>query len=63
MAASLAAEIRKELGLEVECIKGSYGIFEVSLDDKLIFSKSGAGDRFPDKGEVVQALREAGAEA
>ncbi|MDH5477851.1 MAG: Rdx family protein [Nitrospinota bacterium] len=62
MAASLAAEIRKELGLEVECLKGSRGIYEVRLDDKLIFSKSEAGDRFPNKGEVVQSLKEAGAQ-
>jgi len=63
MAVSLAAEIKKELGMEVECLKGSYGIFEVRLDEKLIFSKSEAGDRFPNKGEVVQSLREAGAKA
>jgi len=59
MAASLAAEIKRELGLETECVKGAYGIFEVRLGEKLIFSKSQAGDRFPGRGEVVQSLREA----
>lgn len=31
------------------------GVFEVSLDDELIFSKKSL-DRFPDKGEIVALI-------
>ncbi|MDH4183209.1 MAG: Rdx family protein [Nitrospinota bacterium] len=60
MAASLAAEIKREMALETECVAGTYGVYEVHLGEKLIFSKSAAGDRFPKKGEVIQLLKDAG---
>ncbi|MCG8462985.1 MAG: Rdx family protein [Holophagales bacterium] len=37
--------------METELVKGSNGVFEVSLDGDLIFSKRSSG-RFPDFGEV-----------
>lgn len=37
-------------------IEGSKGIFDVRLDEELVFSKYEA-DRFPEDGEVVGLLR------
>jgi selenoprotein W-related protein len=35
------------------------GVFEVRVDDRLIFSKSSLG-RFPEEGEVVELVRSSG---
>lgn len=55
-ASSLAAEIKKELGIDSQIVRGSGGIFEVSVDDKRIFSKREEG-RFPTEKEIVDKLR------
>jgi selT/selW/selH-like putative selenoprotein len=51
----LAAEMKKALGVEATLIKGSHGIFDVTVDGKLVFSKDKEG-RFPEAGEVVGLL-------
>ena len=56
-ASSLAAEIKKQLGLESQLVRGSGGIFEVSVDGERIFSKKAEG-RFPSEKEIVDKLRE-----
>ncbi len=38
-------------------MRSSGGVFEVSLDEELVFSKKQLG-RFPEEGEVTQALGE-----
>ena len=45
-----------EFGAAVELIKGKDGVFEVTVDGDLVFSKRALG-RFPDDGEVVKAIR------
>jgi selT/selW/selH-like putative selenoprotein len=52
----LAAEIKKELGVDSQVVRGSGGIFEVSVDNKRIFSKHEEG-RFPTEKEIVDKLR------
>jgi selenoprotein W-related protein len=44
------------LGVQAELIKGSGGIFDVTADGGLIYSKHQTG-RFPENAEVLQALR------
>ena len=44
-----------EIGAEVELLKSSGGVFEVTADDKLIFSKKSLG-RFPESGELRSLL-------
>jgi selT/selW/selH-like putative selenoprotein len=44
------------LGVEVELIRGSGGVFDVVADGDLVFSKHGAG-RFPNSEEVLSKLR------
>ena len=45
------------MGLESQLVRGSGGIFEVSVDGEPIFSKKEEG-RFPSEKEIVDKLRE-----
>jgi selT/selW/selH-like putative selenoprotein len=47
--------LRKEFGVDAKLIPGSDGIFDVIVDEKLVYSKSETG-RFPVPGEVAQKL-------
>ena len=44
--------------LSVELIPGSGGVYEITLDGRLIFSKKASG-RFPEPGEVEKLIAEA----
>jgi selT/selW/selH-like putative selenoprotein len=46
----------REFGTSTRLIKGSNGVFEVIVDGDLVFSKRSLA-RFPDDGEVAQAIR------
>jgi selT/selW/selH-like putative selenoprotein len=48
--------LKKELGADVELIKGRGGIFDVVTEGKLVYSKHATG-RFPEENEVVEAIR------
>lgn len=52
----MAAEIKKELGIDSQLVRGSGGIFEVTVDNKRIFSKKDEG-RFPSEKEIIDKLR------
>ena len=52
----MAAEIKKALGVDSKVVRGSGGIFDVSVDDKRIFSKHDEG-RFPTEKEIIDKLR------
>jgi len=55
----LAASIKDRFGVESELIRGKDGIFDVRVDDTLVFSKDQLG-RFPKPGEVeaeIERLR------
>jgi selT/selW/selH-like putative selenoprotein len=39
----------------VELIRGSGGVYDVTVDGKLVFSKHGSG-RFPEEGEIVSLI-------
>lgn len=41
---------------ELAIIPAGSGVFEISMDDKLIFSKMALG-RFPDDGEAEELIR------
>ena len=40
-----------EFGADVELVKSGGGVFEVTVDDRLVFSKKSLG-RFPEAGEL-----------
>jgi len=52
----LAAELKKRLGVESKLTAGSGGVFDVSVDGKVIFSKKSEG-RFPEPEEIVGAVQ------
>jgi len=52
----LAAEIKKELGVDSQLVRGGGGIFDVTVDSKRIFSKHDTG-RFPTEKEILEQLR------
>ena len=54
-ALSLRESIESKFGIKAELIKGSGGVFEVSLNNSLIFSKKELG-RFPNENEVENIL-------
>ena len=54
-ALSLRDSIEKQFGAKAELIKGTGGVFEVSLNNSLIFSKKELG-RFPNEKEVENIL-------
>jgi selenoprotein W-related protein len=45
-----------QFGVRAELIKGGGGIFDITADGMLLYSKHRTG-RFPDNAEVLQALR------
>jgi selT/selW/selH-like putative selenoprotein len=52
----LAAEIKKEFGVESRLVKGSGGVFNVIVGNEKIYSKHDSG-RFPDEREIIEKLR------
>jgi len=52
----VAAELKKNLGVDAQLIAGRGGIFDVAVDGKVIYSKSITG-RFPKNGEVTGLLK------
>ena len=49
--------IEKRFGIKAELIKGTGGVFEVILNNSLIFSKKELG-RFPDDNEISDIIDE-----
>ena len=48
--------MENEFAATVELIKGKDGVFEITVDGNLVFSKRALG-RFPDDGEVARIMR------
>jgi len=48
--------LKRELGIDADLRVGGRGVFDVSVDGTLIFSKHSAG-RFPDEAELVETIR------
>ena len=57
MAAGLAAELLESHQLSAELIVGTKGIFDVTVDTQLIFSKFTL-NRFPHLGEISRLITE-----
>ena len=63
----MEAEVKAEFaGAQVEIIEGGHGIFDIAVDDKIIFSRGSEkfGKRLPRPGETLELIRkELGARA
>ena len=49
-------ELKKNLGAEIELIAGSNGIFDITVDGRMIYSKFEQG-RFPQSQEIINRIR------
>ena len=56
MASGLAARISEEFGVEPTLEKGVAGVFDITANGELIFSKA-RERRFPDDAEIIEALK------
>ena len=55
----MAASLKGEFGVESKLIKGDQGIFDVTVDGDVIFSKL-EQDRFPTNDEIIEMVRARG---
>lgn len=55
----MAAEIKREFGVDPQLVRGSGGVFNVTVGNTSIFSKHEQG-RFPDEKEILAKLRKQG---
>ena len=53
----MAAEIQRKFGIKAEMVRGRGGVFDVTVDNEVIYSKKQTG-RFPMPGEVEERLSE-----
>ena len=56
-ALSLRESIQRKFGVKGKLIKGQGGVFEITLNNSLIFSKKELG-RFPDDNEISDIIDE-----
>ena len=54
----MAAAIKKEFGIASRLIKGAGGVFEVTVDGELVYSKKATG-RFPEHDEISYHVKAA----
>tara|TARA_B100000900_G_scaffold317459_1_gene276492 strand:- start:292 stop:480 length:189 start_codon:yes stop_codon:yes gene_type:complete len=54
-ASSLEKHLKKKYDAQIELISSGGGVFEVCLEDKLIFSKKSLG-RFPEHSEIEDII-------
>jgi hypothetical protein len=57
MASSLAARIQEEFGVTPELIGGGGGIFEVTINDTVVFSHRGSRNLIPKDEELIRVIR------
>jgi len=55
----LEAAIKEEFDIKVNLKEGTGGIFEVALNERVVFSNLEEG-RFPENEEIFQKIRECG---
>ncbi len=48
--------MKKNLGAEIELIAGSNGVFDITVDGRMIYSKFEQG-RFPQSQEIINRIR------
>jgi selT/selW/selH-like putative selenoprotein len=51
----LGDELKKNLGAEIELVAGSNGVFDISLDGNMIYSKFEEG-RFPQTEDILSRV-------
>ncbi len=57
MASSLAARIQAEFGITPELIGGRGGIYELSINDTVVYSNQGSCGQIPEDEELFREIR------
>ena len=52
----MAAELKRSSGVEAKLVAGAGGVFDVTVDGKLVFSKK-TTHRFPEAGEISRLAK------
>jgi hypothetical protein len=52
----VADELEAAFEVDVKLVKGFLGVFDVHVNGEIVYSKSANGDRFPEPGEVEEAI-------
>ncbi len=52
----MGEELKQKYNAEIELIAGSNGVYDITVDGKMIFSKSAIG-RFPDSNEIASKIK------
>jgi len=52
----LADKLKKNFNIEASLIEGAGGVFDVKLEDDLVYCKHETGN-FPDEGDLIESLR------
>jgi predicted Rdx family selenoprotein len=55
----LAAKIKEALNVDAELIESSGGVYDITVDDQLVYSKHDNDNQFPETDESVVALIQA----
>ena len=53
----MAARLKKNFDIDASLIEGAGGVFDVKLNDELMYSKHETG-KFPDEQELIAALQQ-----
>lgn len=53
----MAADIENEFGVKSELVPGKGGVYKITADDKVLYSKKASGDQFPEQGRVIDEIR------
>ncbi len=56
-ASRMGDEIKKEIDAEIELVAGGGGVFDISMDGRMIFSKFEQG-RYPQPDEIISLIKE-----
>jgi glutaredoxin len=57
LASSLAASIKNKLGINVELIKGHNGIYQVAVNDNVIYSNQGTCSQRPKEEDILREIQ------
>ena len=50
-------ELKKNLGADIELVAGGNGVFDISLNGKMIYSKF-EQERFPQPDDIIKLIKE-----
>lgn len=56
-AASLVAVIEKKFGISAKLIEGHNGIYEVNVNNKIVYTNHGRCGQIPTEGEILGKIR------